>query len=82
MQIKDDLDKEIECLVIDNNKNEIEETGYKPPPLIYPRERLKTFNKMLEKDEIKVPGQTPFQPKKKKIGKNCKNEKLKKKKKN
>ena len=66
MQIKDDLDKGIECLVIDNNKNEIEETGYKPPLLIYPRERLKTFNKMLEKDEIKVPGQTPLQPKKKK----------------
>ena len=45
MQIKDDLDKGIECLVIDNNKNEIEETGYKPRPLIYPRERLKNLIK-------------------------------------
>ena len=44
-QIKDDLDKEIEYIVTDD-ENEIKETGYKPPPLLHSRERLKTFNKM------------------------------------
>ena len=47
-------------------KMKFEETGYKPPPFVHPREKLKTFNKMLEKvdDEIKVLGQTPLHPKK------------------
>ena len=64
-QIKDDLDKEIEYIVIED-KNEIEETGYEPPPLVHPRERFKTFKKTLEKvvDEIKVLGQMPLPPKK------------------
>ena len=47
-QIKDDLDKEIEYIVTDDDKNETEETGYKPPP-VHPRENLKTFNKNVRK---------------------------------
>ena len=53
-QIKDYLDKEIEYIVIDDDENEIEETCYKPPPLVHPRERLKTFNKMLKKLKYSV----------------------------
>ena len=65
-KIKDDLDKEIEFIVIDDGENEIEETGYKLPPFVHPRERLKTSNKMLEKldDKIKGLGQMPLHPKK------------------
>ena len=59
---KDDLDKEIEYLVIDDDENEIEETCYKLPPLVHSREKLKTSNKMLEKvdDKIKGLGQMPL----------------------
>ena len=58
------LDKEIEYILIYDDENEIEERGYKPPPLAHPRERLKTFNKMLEKvdDRIGVFRQTPLHP--------------------
>ena len=41
-QIKDDLDKEIEYIIIDY-ENEIAETGYKPSLLVHPRERLKSI---------------------------------------
>ena len=47
-QIKDDLDKEIEYIVTDDDKNETKKTGYKPPP-VHPRENLKTFNKSIRK---------------------------------
>ena len=65
-QIKDDLDKEIEYIVIDDSENEIEETSYKPPPLVHPMEIVKTSNKMLEKvgDEIGVLVKRPFIQKK------------------
>ena len=65
-QIKDDLEKEIEYIVIDDSENEIEETGYKPPPLVHSREIVKTSNKMLEKvgDEIEVLVKRPFIQKK------------------
>ena len=65
-QIKDDLDKEIEYIVIDDSENEIEETSYNPPPLVHPMEIVKTSNKMLEKvgDEIGVLVKRPFIQKK------------------
>ena len=47
-QIKDDLDKEIEYIVTDDDKNETKKTGYKPPS-VHPRENLKTFNKSIRK---------------------------------